>query len=129
MILRAIIDWLDGMRTPAPPVAADLVSPIAVVRAETWTVMDRDSWRAFLGTPLGRKIIARMRATEYVVAVKGAGDLMHSAHSAGLTVGYGQAITHLETLAVSAAQPAAEDQTAARTEETEHLELLGRLSP
>lgn len=102
--------------------------------ADIWTAHDRDSLKSWLASDLGRKLIQRLRATEYALATSNAKDVMHTAHSAGLTVGYGQAITHLISLSQSAgAQAEQTNDSGASGEalpiEREWQETVARMSP
>ncbi len=102
--------------------------------AGAWTALDRDTLRSFLGSDIGRKLLARLQATEYALATSNAKDVMHTAHSAGLTVGYGQAIAHLVSLSQSAGATAetTNDSGAsgeAQPIEREWQETVARMSP
>jgi hypothetical protein len=114
--------------------AAAVWVPPAAPKAGAWTVHDRDTLRLFLASDLGQKLVLRLRATEYALATAGARDVMHTAHSAGLTVGYGQAILHLLSLSQSAGEHAEKtnDSGAAgepQPIEREWQETVARMSP
>ncbi len=81
------------------PVAVPFQPPAAT----DWTALDRDRLRAVLNSETGRKLIARLRGTEYAVAVANAKDQFHTQHAAGHTCGYSDCIKHLLSLSVSCA--------------------------
>lgn len=99
-----------------------------------WSMHDRQGLQAFLGSPSGKRFLERLRATEYALAVAGAKDVMHTAHSAGVTVGYGDCIKHIESLSYTS--DAQEEKTndsggqgEARPIEREAAEWAARMSP
>lgn len=63
-----------------------------------WKVEDMQNLKAFLHSPSGLALIRRMRATEYVNAIKGSQDTFSTVHSAGRTAGYSDGIAHLISL-------------------------------
>ena len=102
--------------------------------AGAWTEHDRDTLRHVLASDVGRKLIERLRATEYALATSNAKDVMHTAHSAGLTVGYGQCIMHILSLSQSAGVKAeTQNDSGASGEaqpiEREWQETVARMSP
>ena len=125
---------MNVLRAIFRSVKADTKPLMAIPVAGGWTAHDRDTLKLFLATDLGRKLVTRLRATEYALATSGAKDVMHTAHSAGLTVGYGQAIQHLLSLSQSAgAQAEQTNDSGAAGEpqpiEREWQETVARMSP
>lgn len=107
--------------------------PAAPTTAQ-WTVLDRDNLRRFLEGDTGVKLINRLRATEYAVAVANARDEFHTQHSAGKTCGYSECIRHVLSLTLSAAAPApaandSGESGEVRPVEREMEEYLNRMSP
>jgi hypothetical protein len=71
-----------------------------------------------------------MRAVEYATAVANAKDTFHTSHSAGVSSGYGQAIKHLLSLAISCQRAEADANKDERGETDREVdELLTRISP
>lgn len=68
-------------------------------RPTDWSHDEAMYLRRFLETPTGKTFLARARKIEARTAVIGAHDLMHSAHSAGVTVGFGDCLNWIESLA------------------------------
>lgn len=116
---------------------AVVVAPPAVPLAARWTALDRDNLNHILGSPTGKKLIERMRATEYNLAITNAQLPDHVAHNAGITTGYNHALRHLISLSYSCdvQQEQTNDSGAhgeARPVEREREdsdELLERMSP
>lgn len=104
---------------PAEPVNAP-VSP-------GWSEHDASTLRGYLISETGRRFILRLQAAEYVLATGNAEDQMHSAHSAGVTVGYGRCLKHVQSLAHCGQK--AERAEAVPTEEDALAELERRYSP
>lgn len=107
------------VKRPAEPVNAP-VSP-------GWSEHDAQTLRGYLTSETGRRFILRLQATEYDVSVRNATDVMHTAHSAGITVGYGQCLRHVQSLANCGQK--AERAEAVPTEEDVLAELERRYSP
>ena len=82
------------MGEPVKPLPA---LPILVARA--WTPADKDNLINFLATDTGIGLIQRMRCVAGEMAKQGAGDVMHTAHSAGRTSGFYDAMGWLESQA------------------------------
>lgn len=112
--LTKLRQWFLGKSLKEPSGVA------GVPMAGAWTGHDRDTLRHFFSTDIGSKLIKRLRATEYALATSGAKDVMHTAHSAGLTVGYGQCLTHLISLSQS---------SGAQEEKTNDSGALGEVRP
>lgn len=55
--------------------------------------------RAFLKTPTGQLLMQRARAMEYNRSIANANDVMHTQHSAGVTVGINGTLNWIESLA------------------------------
>lgn len=55
-----------------------------------------------LSSEFGRKLITRLQATEYVLAVTNAQDKANAVHAAGVTSGYNQCLRHILSLSQSA---------------------------
>jgi hypothetical protein len=129
--------WFRNIFRHAPPEpVAVILSPLpAISSAPEWTALDRDTLRSILNSETGKKLVARLRATEYAVAVANAKDQFHTQHSAGRTVGYSECINHILTLTISCAAEqakSAEDgggSGEARPIEREMDELVQRISP
>lgn len=112
--------------------------PLLLVTAP-WTPVDRENLERFLRGDTGRKLVQRLRSFEAANAKAGAKDVLHTAHSAGRSVGYGEAIDHLISLssscdvkqekAIGAPGVAPADESPAQAEAREYAELLERLSP
>jgi hypothetical protein len=102
--------------------------------APSWTALDRDTLRGILNSETGVKLVARLRATEYAVAIANAKDQFHTAHSAGRTQGYSECINHILTLTISCAGQAKPANDSGESGEAlpidrEMEEILTRLSP
>jgi hypothetical protein len=63
-----------------------------------WTDSERGTLANFLQSSTGVKLLARLRATEARCAIDGAKDVLHTSHSAGVTVGYGACVKQLISL-------------------------------
>lgn len=126
------MNWLRSILSSLslrPPVRVLAMVPAA----RSWTAHDRDSLRGFLASDLGQKLVERLRATESSLAIANAADVMHTAHSAGLTTGYSQALKHLVSLSCSA-DAQAENQNSGAPGEAQPIEqweaeMLARMSP
>lgn len=121
-------NWLGikSRRQSGVPLAALPALP----QCPAWTALERDWWLAVMNHENGRKLLARLRATEYALAVANAKDTFHTSHSAGVSAGYGQAIKHLLSL-TSCCQKSADDPNDKDRTETDlqHDEYLARVSP
>lgn len=107
-----------------------LADKLSFTPGSDWQASDMQNLKGFLAGLTGRKLVSRLRATELALGTKGALDVMHTAHSAGITVGYGQCVTHLESLANACAKPVeTEPQTVPATDEEILEELSVRYSP
>lgn len=112
---------------------------LPVLWCDTWSQMDRDNLSRFLASTSGRKMVQRMRSFEAVNAIAGAKDMLHTSHSAGRSMGYGEAVDHLISLSsacdvkqatdIGAPGVAPADETDAQREAREAAELLWRHSP
>lgn len=128
-----VIMWVhDESKKPAQ--VADKPKQPEAPQSRGWSMHDRQGLQAFLGSPSGKRFLERLRATEYALAVAGAKDVMHTAHSAGVTVGYGDCIKHIESLSYTS--DAQEEKTndsggqgEARPIEREAAEWAARMSP
>ena len=67
--------------------------------AQPWLLSDVIALRAFINSPTGANLISRGRAMEYTCAVRNARDTFHTQHSAGVTVGIGDTLNWIESLA------------------------------
>lgn len=128
--VHTLVAWFLPGKKPA---AVPFQLPAVPVTAQ-WTTLDRDNLRRFLDGETGRKLIARLRATEYTVAVANARDQFHSDHAAGQTCGYSDCIKHVLSLTLSAAAPATAandsgESGEVRPVEREIDEYLNRMSP
>ena len=123
-LLARIAQWY-GIKSRRQS-AAPLAGLPAIPQCPAWTVHDRDWWLAVLNNERGRKMLARTRAVECALAIKNAQDTFHTQHSAGVSAGFGQAITYLLSLASSGEQ---EQQKDSEGNQDPHDELLARLSP
>lgn len=104
-----------------------------------WTALERDAWARFLAGPAGVKLVQRLRCFEAANAISGCQDVLHTAHSAGRAMGYGECVEHLislscscdaqQEIAIGAPGAAPADETNAQAEARELAELLGRMSP
>ena len=118
--LQQLVEKLQG---PELPVAAN------------WTVIERDQMAGLLASEFGRKLITRLQATEYVLAVTNAQDKVNPAHSAGVTAGYNQCLRHILSLSQSACVVAEKPNDSgapdgeAQPIEREALEYEARMSP
>lgn len=106
-----------------------------VPRAADWTKIDRDQMAGLLASDFGNKLITRLKATEYELAVSNAQDLRRPEHSAGITVGYNHCLRQILSLSQSACVVAEKPNDSgapdgeARPIERESLEYEARMSP
>ena len=106
-----------------------------VPRAADWTAADRDTMASLLASDFGKKLITRLQATEYVLAVTNAQQTANTAHAAGVTCGYNQCLRQILSLSQSACVVAEKpnDSGAADGEprpiEREASEYEARMSP
>lgn len=105
-----------------------------IPRAADWTVADRDMMASLLDSEFGRKLITRLQATEYVLAVANAQDRENAAHSAGVTTGYNHCLRQILSLSQSARVAAEKPDSGAehgdpQPIEREALEYEARMSP
>lgn len=84
--------------------------PAALPLVSQWTELDRQNLHRFLSSSSGVKLLNRLRAVELHNAVMGAKDVLHTSHSAGLTVGYGDAIKQVISLAHTSDKPEGEQK-------------------
>jgi hypothetical protein len=82
------------MGEPVKPLPA-----LSILVARAWTPADKDNLINFLATDTGICLIQRMRCVAGEMAKQGAGDVMHTAHSAGRTSGFYDAMGWLESQA------------------------------
>lgn len=117
---------------------AAVVTPLpAVPLAARWTKLDMENLAHVFSTPMGKKLLERMKATEYDLAVRNAQQRDNSVHAAGVTTGYNHALRHLISLSYSCdGQQETKNDSGAHGEarpvesEREELdELLERMSP
>lgn len=101
----------------------DVKAPIS----PDWTATERDALKGYLATVEGKKLIARLRATEYVTAVANAKDQFHTQHSAGETCGYSNCIKHL--LSLSTCEIVEKDNSESGEARDVEPSLEERLSP
>ena len=113
-----ICGWLGKQRQETRVVA----SP-SVPKAGAWTAHDRDTLRHFLSTDIGIKLVARLHATEYSLAVANAQNTSNTIYAAGVTTGYNHALRHLVSLSYSCEMPSE------KNEQTQDREYLERVSP
>lgn len=128
-LLARIAQWL-GIKSRRQS-AAPLVGLPAIPQCPAWTAHDRDWWLSVLSHERGQKLIARIRAVEYRLAVTNAKDIFHTQHSAGVVSGYGQAIESILSLASACEkEPGYDGDKDPRTEgEREIDEYAARISP
>lgn len=81
------------MGEPAKP------SPLPVYTIHNWTPSDKDNLINFLATATGKSLISRMQTIGMQMAMQGAEDVVHTAHSAGRTAGFLDGIRWLESQA------------------------------
>ena|ERR1700723_465129 len=83
------------------PVVKDAPLPTLpmAVAAPDWTPDDAQMLRHFLTAPTGQKLLQRGNALHAATAIAGAKELFHVEHSAGVTVGFGDCLRWLESLA------------------------------
>lgn len=92
-----MIGWFKKrFLTPAP--VAILPGLPSAPSAPEWTREDMLNWQRFLHGTTGRRLVERLRATEYVLAVTGASDKVYPAHSAGVTIGFNHCFRQMLTL-------------------------------
>ena len=98
---------IDGMRARAernkPKLRSSETEGLpAVPHAADWTTEDRATMQALVASEFGRKLITRLQATEYVLAVRNAQDTSNTTHAAGVTVGYNHCLRQILSLSQSA---------------------------
>lgn len=71
--------------------------PLPVYMIRNWTPHDKDNLINFLASETGKTLVSRMHTIGMQMAMQGAEDLMHTAHSAGRTAGFLDAIRWLES--------------------------------
>ncbi len=114
---------------------AMLAEKTPVLANVPWTQRDRDILAGFFKSDTGTRFLQRLQATEGVVAINSAADVMHTAHSAGVAKGYGDCRKHLISLSYSCDEQR-ENQNANPTVEgepsrveSEADDYLARVSP
>lgn len=109
--LSNVWSWLQ--RKPA----AEQSAPVSVVTVlptgpvPQWTADHQKAWQTFLASPTGATLLERMRHVASTNAINGAQDVMHTAHSAGRTAGFYDALLWLDSQA--------------RIEFEQHIEISG----
>lgn len=117
-------DWRKARRSA--PVQRK-PEPVNAPVSPGWSEHDSQTLQAYLMSETGRRFLLRLQAAEYAVSVANAADVMHTAHSAGVTVGYGQCLKHVQSLAHCGQK--ADREEALPTEEEQLAELERRYSP
>lgn len=107
-------------------VIEELNAPDRYDVAPDWTPDDALKFRAFLQTDTGLTFRQRLAAVGASVAIKGAGDVMHTAHSAGCAFGWQECQRWILSLSRVVREP--DHKTDEARPEGED-ELLERLSP
>lgn len=84
-------------------------------------------------------MVQRLRAFEAANAIAGAKDMLHTAHSAGRSVGYGEMLEHMislssscheaQELAIGAPGAAPANETPEQAEARELRDLMARFAP
>lgn len=85
--------WLARLIGDAPAASPPL--PLNVARV--WLPQHRDNLINFLKSDTGICLLQRMQCVASEMARQGAGDVMHTAHSAGRTSGFYDALSWLES--------------------------------
>ena len=96
--------WVLGFEVAAGSVSCLTAPARELLRAPVareWKPEHEARWREFLLTDAGRALTERMQAAHYDLACRGMQDVMHTAHSAGVTDGFWQAIQWLASLSRS----------------------------
>jgi hypothetical protein len=95
-----------------------------------WSVAHRNALSAFLSTYTGQTMLARLRAIATENAIRGAEDVLHTAHSAGRSCGWFEAIAYLHSLSTIKISESATDFAENNDREMPgEASLLERLSP
>lgn len=134
-----MISWLTSVFMKRRQVAVKLPPLPAAPILGDWTKMDMENWKRFLNGETGQKLVERLRAVEYSLAVANAGNTSNTVHAAGLTTGYNHCFRHITSLSAVCADSqtpnegtpgeASANETAAQKEQRELAELIGRMSP
>lgn len=100
----------------------------------SWEMADKDNFSRFIHSTTGLRLVTRLRAYEAENAKAGAKDILHTAHSAGRSVGYGDCVNHLLSLVTAYDRsndkvPAPRQETPQEMEAREMAELLERVTP
>jgi hypothetical protein len=122
-VKRWLVRLLVG--EPAKPLPA---LPILVARG--WTPADKDILINFMASATGICLMQRMRCVAGEMARQGAGDVMHTAHSAGRTSGFYDAMGWLESqsrIEFETISGADADQSATSAQEQQGDALLREL--
>lgn len=98
MMLR-LWQWLKRWGAQPETVAPAVPSLLPLPHAPEWQPQNKAEWISFLATPTGMILRQRLYAAAAENARNGATDAMHSAHSAGRSTGFYDAILWLESQA------------------------------
>lgn len=131
--LSRLVAWLRPEAVlsplPAPPPSAP------------WQRIDRETWTRILQSDTGRRLLARARAVHYQMLRSASADHFHAAQAVHAARGFEEAITWLESLAISSAPDASgasaiggpgeglANETPEQASERELRELIARSSP
>lgn len=118
-----VVRWLVRLVGGAP--AKPLPLPLNVARA--WLPQHRDNLLNFLASDTGIALMQRMRCVAAANAQAGAADVMHTAHSAGITTGFYDALQWLESqsrIEFETISGADADQSATSAQESQGEALL-----
>lgn len=95
--MSKVVGWLLSFEVKAA--AGRRVVGLPSGAAPQWTADHQRAWVTFLASPTGMVLVERMRHVAGTNAINGAQDVMHSAHSAGRTAGFYDALLWLDSQA------------------------------
>lgn len=121
--MQRFLTWVRGLIGARAVAGAITPAPVLWVSTQ-WARNDMQNLAAFLGSVTGQRLIQRLRAYESANAIAGAKDVMHTSHSAGRAVGYGDCIEHMISLT-----RASQGETKPDEDKDTSIEELLRMSP
>jgi hypothetical protein len=101
------------------------------ISAPDWLPENRAHWNAFLNSPTGLVLMARLRAVQGQVATTACADAFHTQHSAGTANGWNECRQWLESLSRSSRviEEAKDSQKSTDSQSPGEASLAERLSP
>jgi hypothetical protein len=93
-----------------------------------WTKIDAQNWKAFLASTTGARLNTKLRNLESTSAIKGAKDIVHTTHSAGITTGISSTLDYIYSLTYTFDRGTdSQEQRQENAEQKAERELLERI--